>query len=200
MAAAVSLLLALTAGGTRVPWLSPTIFMLLLSFVALAAAFAWWLRHAAEPFLPATVLTNPVVRAGTAATACALGVMTGLMIYMPLYYQLVHGLSATQAGLALIPVIIMTTPGSMISGRVMMHMRHYKLSPYIGVSITIATTAVLVGWPAMPVYGAILAAGLIGFGVGTVFPVATVSIQNAVLRQEVGTATGAMNFFRALVS
>ena len=41
---------------------------------------------------------------------------------------------------------------------------------------------------------------LIGFGVGTVYPVATVSIQNAVPMHQVGTATGAMNFFRALAS
>src|SRR5262249_57597524 len=39
-----------------------------------------------------------------------------------------------------------------------------------------------------------------GFGAGTVYPVATVSIQNAVPAHEVGTATGAMNFCRALAS
>jgi hypothetical protein len=33
-----------------------------------------------------------------------------------------------------------------------------------------------------------------------VFPIATVCVQNAVWRHEVGTATGAMNFFRALMS
>jgi MFS family permease len=52
----------------------------------------------------------------------------------------------------------------------------------------------------MPLAGAVVAAGAIGFGVGSVFPIATVSIQNAVRRHEVGTATGAMNFFRALAS
>jgi len=52
----------------------------------------------------------------------------------------------------------------------------------------------------MPLAAAIIATGVVGFGIGTVFPVATVSIQNAVSRHEVGTATGAMNFFRALVS
>ena len=45
-----------------------------------------------------------------------------------------------------------------------------------------------------------IALTLIGFGVGTVYPVATVSIQNAVPAHQVGTATGAMNFFRALAS
>ena len=66
-------------------------------------------------------------------------------------------------------------------------------------SPTVAVAALVV-WPAMPLAWAIVAAGVIGFGVGTVFPIATVSIQNAVARHEVGTATGAMNFFRALAS
>jgi len=52
----------------------------------------------------------------------------------------------------------------------------------------------------MPLAGAVVAAGFVGFGVGTVFPIATVSIQNSVPRHQVGTATGAMNFFRALAS
>jgi hypothetical protein len=37
-------------------------------------------------------------------------------------------------------------------------------------------------------------------GIGTAFPTATVSIQNAVARHQVGTATGAANFFRSLLS
>ena len=199
-AAATALLLALTSGGTRVPWLSPTIFGLVGAAILLTLAFGVRLKRAPEPFLPLTVLTNPVMRVGTMATACGLGVMTGLMIYLPLYYQVVHALSATDAGLALIPVVIFTTPGSMLSGRAMMYLRHYKLSPYLGLGLTIAAIAALVWDPTMPLAGAIVAAGIIGFGVGTVFPIATVSIQNSVLRHEVGTATGAMNFFRALAS
>src|SRR5262249_18365922 len=54
--------------------------------------------------------------------------------------------------------------------------------------------------PAMPLYGVIIALTFIGFGAGTVYPVATVSIQNAVPAHQVGTATGTMNFFRALAS
>jgi EmrB/QacA subfamily drug resistance transporter len=199
-AAAVALLLALTSGGTRVAWLSPTIFGLVGASILLTLVFAWWLRRAPEPFLPLTVLANPVMRLGTMATSCGLGVMTGFMIYLPLYYQVVHKLSATQSGLALIPVVIFTTPGSMMSGRSMMYLRHYKVSAYAGLGLTIAAVAALAWWPAMPLAGAIVAAGVVGFGVGSVFPIATVSIQNSVLRHEVGTATGAMNFFRALAS
>src|SRR5204863_4750480 len=153
-----------------------------------------------EPFLPLGVLANPVMRAGTVATSCGLGVMTGFMVYMPLYYQVVHKLSATQAGLALVPVIVLTTPGSMLSGRAMMHLTHYKISPYIGMTLATVAVATLAWWPAMALGWAIFATGVIGLGVGSVFPVATVSIQNAVQRRDVGTAAGAMTFFRALAS
>jgi hypothetical protein len=94
----------------------------------------------------------------------------------------------------------MTTPGAMLSGRSMLHLRHYKVSAIAGVIIAIASIAALAVWPAMPLQGVMVALTLIGFGVGTVYPVMTVSIQNAVPGHQVGTATGAMNFFRALAS
>src|SRR5262245_196542 len=200
IAAATSLLLALTSGGTRVPWLSSTIFALVAMSLGLSAAFVWWLRLAPEPFLPLTVLGNPVMRAGTAATSWMLGAVLGVTVFMPLYVQLAHGLSATQAGLALIPIVVMTTPGSMLSGCSMMYLNHYKVTAIIGAIIAIASVTVLAIWPAMPLYGVIVALTFIGFGAGTVYPVATVSIQNAVPAHQVGTATGAMNFFRALAS
>jgi EmrB/QacA subfamily drug resistance transporter len=200
IAAATLLLIALTSGGTRVAWMSSTILVLAAMSLALTIAFVWWLKRAPEPFLPLNLLRNPVMRAGTAATASTLGAVLGLTVYMPLYFQVVHKLSATESGLALIPIVVMTTPGSMLSGRSMMYLRRYKSSAIAGAIIAIAGVSVLVLWPAMPLYGVIVALTLIGFGVGTVYPVSTVSIQNAVPVHHVGTATGAMNFFRALAS
>jgi EmrB/QacA subfamily drug resistance transporter len=200
MMAATLLLIALTSGGTRLAWLSPGIATLVALSVVLTLAFVWWLRVAPEPFLPLSVLANPVMRAGTAATSCTLGAVLGLTVYMPFYFQVVHRLSAADAGFALIPIVVMTTPGSMVSGRSMMHLRRYKVSAIAGASIAIASVTALVIWPAMPVIGVVIALTLIGFGVGTVYPIATVSIQNAVPMTQVGTTTGAMNFFRALAS
>jgi predicted MFS family arabinose efflux permease len=200
IAAATVFLIALTSGGTRVPWLSPTIFVLMAVSLALGIAFVWWLRRAPEPFLPLTVLRNPVMRVGTAATSWMMGAVLGLTVYMPLYFQVVHKLSATDAGVALIPIVLMTTPGSMLSGRSMMYLRRYKVSAIAGGTLAIASMTALALWPAMPLYGVVIVLTLIGFGAGTVYPVATVSIQNAVPVHQVGTATGAMNFFRALAS
>ena len=44
------------------------------------------------------------------------------------------------------------------------------------------------------------AMGLFALGLGTTFPISVVSIQNAVHRSQVGTVTGALNFFRALAA
>src|SRR6266436_4915823 len=173
MAAAVLLLLAVTWGGTRFGWLSAPIIALVAGSGLLSLALAWWLTRAPEPFLPLSVLAEPIMYTGTAANSFAMGASIGLVIFVPLYYELVHHLSASDSGLALVPLAL-TTPGSILSGRAMLHMRRYKWVPEVG--------------------------SVVGIAVGTVYPVCTVSIQNAVPNHQVGVAMGAMNFFRALAS
>jgi hypothetical protein len=67
-------------------------------------------------------------------------------------------------------------------------------------SFAIAATAYLAWRPAASPYAVMVALGVIGLGVGSVFPLSTVCIQNAVAPHLMGTATGVMNFFRALCS
>jgi EmrB/QacA subfamily drug resistance transporter len=200
MAAASALLLALTWGGTRYQWLSPQILSLFSLAVAFTVAFVWRISRTAEPYLPIPILRNPVVRMGAAASACAVGASIGLTVYVPFYYELVHKLSASDSGLALIPIAVMTTPGSIMAGRAMMYMHHYKRLPLVCLSIAIAATIYLVAYPASSPFVVMAALSLVGIGVGSVFPLSTVCIQNSVLPHQMGTATGVMNFFRALVS
>jgi len=200
MAAAIALLLALTWGGTRYPWLSPQIAFLIVAAAVLSAAFIWWVLRVPEPFLPVAVLNNPVMRVGTVTTSCTQGVSIGLTIFVPLYYELVHGLSASDSGLALIPIVMMTTPGSFLSGRAMMYMNHYKLLPIVMLCVAAFAVALLVIHPLMPVWAVACVMCLVGLGTGSSYPTVTVSIQNAVSHYQVGIAMGAMNFFRALAS
>ena len=199
MAAAVPLLLALTWGGTRYPWLSLPIIALVAASGLLSLAFGWRLTRAPEPFLPLSVLADPIMYMGTAANSFAMGASIGLVIFVPLYYELVHHLSASDSGLALIPLAL-TTPGSILSGRAMLHMRKYKWVPLVGLVVGIAGLGFLIWQPALSLWGVIVIMSLVGLAVGTVFPVCTVSIQNAVPNHQVGVAMGAMNFFRALAS
>jgi EmrB/QacA subfamily drug resistance transporter len=200
MAAAIPLLLALTWGGARYPWGSPVIVGLIAASALLSFCFSLRLTRASEPFLPLPVLANPVMRWGTSATSFAMGTSIGLTIFVPLYYEAVHKLSATASGLAMIPIVALTTPGSIMSGRAMMYLRHYKWVPLVGLACGIAALGVMAWWPAMPLNGVITLLTVVAIAIGTVYPVATVSIQNAMARHQVGVAMGAMNFFRSLGS
>jgi EmrB/QacA subfamily drug resistance transporter len=200
VASAMALLLALTWGGTRYPWLSPQIAALIFASLLLAAIFIWWVLRVPEPFLPLAVLNNPVMRFGTLGASCAQGVSIGLTIFVPLYYELVHGLSASDSGLALIPIVMMTTPGSFLSGRAMLHLNRYKWVPILFLSFASIAVMLLVIYPLMPVWAVATIMCLVGMGTGSSYPIVTVSIQNAVAHQQIGIAMGTMNFFRALAS
>src|SRR5262249_60389968 len=114
-------------------------------------------RSPPGPCPPFPVPANRVWRAGTAATSCTLGAVLGLTVYMPFYFQVVHKLSAAEAGFALIPIVVMTTPGSMLSGQSMMYLRRYKVSAIVGASLAIASVTALVVWPGMSLAHVILA-------------------------------------------
>src|SRR6266536_702272 len=199
VAATVALLLALTWGGTRYPWSSPRIVGLLAASTAFWLMFVVRLMTAREPFLPLPLLLNPVVGIGTASVTFVFGTMIGLTIFVPLYFEVVLGLSASESGLALIPQLAGTVVGSTAAGRTMVQMRHYKRMPMVGLGLAIAALAAMAMAPtALPRAAICALLGIVGIGMGTLFPVTTVSVQNAVLPHQLGTATGVMNFFRSL--
>jgi EmrB/QacA subfamily drug resistance transporter len=199
--ASVALLLALSWGGRHYDWISWQLGSLFLSSTILWGLFAWRLVATEEPFLPLTVLGNPVVRCAALAGACNMGTLVGMTIFVPLYFEVVLHLSASQSGMALIPLMSATVVFSTITGRLMMHMEHYKRVSLIGLAVAIFALGPLAIWPGtMPIVLVLILLTIIGAGLGTVFPVSTVCLQNAVSRSQMGIATGAANFFRALFS
>ncbi len=201
MSAAVSLLFALSWGGVRFPWLSWQILVLFAGSAMLWGLFAWRLLTAREPFLPLSVLANPIVRTATLSGACCMGVLVGLTIFIPLYFETVIHLSASQSGLALIPLMGASVISATITGRAMAQVEHYKRMAFAGFVVAILSLGALAIWPiGLPIAGIIAILTVTGFGVGAVFPVTTVSLQNAVSGRHMGIATGSLNFFRSLGS
>ncbi len=199
MAAAVVFMLVLTWGGNRYLWLSPTIMAMVGASVALALAFVWHARNAEEPFLPLPLMGGTVVPYGMAAGGCAMGAMLGLTVHLPLYYEVVYHLSASEAGLALIPLAAVSTGGAAIAGRTMARARHYKRVAIIGTACA-ALAGCALALTALPLWVLLALLSVFALGLGTVFPISVVSLQNSVARSQVGTITGAMNFFRALMA
>jgi EmrB/QacA subfamily drug resistance transporter len=199
MASAVVFMLVLTWGGNRYLWLSPTIMAMVGASVALALAFVWQAGKAEEPFLPLSLLGGTVVPYAMLAGGCALGAMLGLTVHLPLYYEVVYHLSASEAGLGLIPLAAISTFGAAFAGRTMARVRHYKRVAIIGTLFATAMGCVL-ATTALPLWALLVLLSVFALGLGTAFPVSVVSIQNSVARAQVGTITGAMNFFRALMA
>lgn len=201
MGASVALLLALSWGGRLYPWASREIVALFALSLVLWLAFAWRLKTAAEPFLPLAVLGNKVVRAAALAGACNMATLIGMTIFVPLYFEVVLHLSATQSGLGLIPMMTAVVLAATLTGRSLMRVERYKRIPMTGTLCGIAALTPLAIAPAgLPLPVVILLQTVIGLSIGTVFPISTVCMQNAVERSQMGVATGAANFFRALFS
>src|SRR6202790_4056002 len=199
MASAVVIMLVLTWGGNRYLWLSPTILAMIGASVALTLAFIWHAGRAKEPFLPLSLMGGPIAPYALAGGGCAFGAMLGLTVHLPLYYEVVYHLSASEAGLALIPLAAISTGGSAIAGQAMARFKHYKRVAIIGTSCAAVLGCVL-ALTMLPLWALLTLLSLFAVGLGTVFPVSVVALQNSVARSQVGTITGAMNFFRALMA
>ena len=193
------MLLALSWGGLHYPWGSFEILSLLAASIVLWVMFVLRLWSAKEPLIPLSLLQNQVVLTATLAACFGMGTFIGLTIYMPIYLEGVLHMPASLSGLALIPLMVGTVTGATLSGTLMPKLKHYKRLPVAGLSLSVVATVLLVFAPAHLPFA--LLEGLlacISLGLGTVLPVTTISIQNAVDFHQLGTATASMNFFRSL--
>jgi MFS family permease len=108
-------------------------------------------------------------------------------------------LTASEAGLALIPLAAISTCGAAIAGRTMARAKHYKRVAIVGTSWA-ALCGLGLTLTTLPLWALLTLMAAFALGLGTTFPVCVVSVQNSVSRPQVGTITGALNFFRSLMS
>jgi EmrB/QacA subfamily drug resistance transporter len=201
VAAALALLIALAWGGVRYPWNSSTITGLFAASAALWVAFGWRLLRAPEPFIPLTMLADPVVLGIVMAGFFSIGTIVGLTIFTPIYVELVLGRSPSASGIVLIAFMSGATFGSMVAGRLMPRLERYKLVAVAAMPVGIAAIIVFALAPAdITLTEATILLAVGGAGMGPMWPTTTVIIQNAVPLHQLGIATGTLSFFRQLGS
>ena len=103
--AITSLLLGLTLGGLD----SPITVLLLLTSLVLTVIFLSIERHTKSPVLDLSLFKNRVFTIGNLSNLFSGLAFASLAFVMTLYFQLVRGFSAYNAGLALIPIIALVT-------------------------------------------------------------------------------------------
>jgi EmrB/QacA subfamily drug resistance transporter len=199
--ATVALMLALTWAGPRHGWGSAEALGLLGVALVIGAGCVWRLLSAREPLIPIGVLKSRTIAAASIGSFLVMCAYVGLTVFLPIYLQSVHGLTTAGAGLALIAYMAGAVLGSLISARIIPHLRRYRLSAVAGVLVaTAGIVALALTWRQLSLPVAEVLMLLIGVGLGAQFPVTTVCVQNVVAAHDLGSGTGMLQFARSLGS
>jgi len=196
----VPLLLALT-WVTDYGWSSTRVESLLAFSVVMLAVFLRAETRAIEPLIPLSLFRNPII---SLCSICVfvLGMgMFGVIIYLPLYMQGVMGISATQSGNLLTPLMMGAVAGSIITGQLNLRLGSYKLAAVSGSLLVAAGMILFARMNAATLrIDVIVAMVIAGTGMGLLQPVYTVAVQNVAPRKYMGAATASTAFFRSIGS
>jgi Major Facilitator Superfamily. len=165
----------------------------------LLGAFVWQERRAAEPIIPLGLFSSSVFRVASGMGFFIGLAMFGAIIFIPLFLQLVYGVSPTSSGLRMLPLMAGLLGASILSGRAISRIGRYKKFPIAGAAITTVGMFLLsqldvntAPWVAS-VYMLI-----VGVGIGLVMQVLVLVVQNDAPARDVGVATSTATFFRSM--
>ena len=198
-AGVASLLLGLVWGGKDYPWTSGHVVGALVLAAFLLVAFAIVERRAREPILPFDILRNPIVAGSIACMALVGMAMFGTISYVPLFVQGVIGTSATSSGVVLTPLMLGAVTTSLLTGQLVSRTGRYRWNAILG-PIVLAIGMFLLWRMDVNTTNAQAARNMViaGIGIGSMMQVFVLSVQNAVPRRHIGSATALTQFSRQM--
>lgn len=194
----VLLLLGLNSGGNIVPWTHPLVFISLpLSIVFLCVFIYIENTYASEPVIPVKLLLDRTVLSACLTNWFATMSTFGLLFYGPIYFQ-IRGLSATQAGVRLIPFSLGMAVGSISSGIIMRWTGRYYLLLTAVLVIMIISLAVTSTFDlSTPTWEPFVVFAFTGFGYVGMLTVTLVALISAVAHEHQAVVTSASYAFRS---
>ncbi len=198
----VPLLLGFTWAGTQYPWLSWQIISIFGGAVVFLTLFflyeARLERQNAQPIIAPSLFTNRIFTVSVLITMITSMGLFGTVLFLPLYAQGVLGVSATNSGLLLSPMMLSLVFSSIISGQLVSRFGKYKWIAFVGMAITIGGSLMLLRLNVNSVYTDLIIAMIVfGLGLGFGMSLYTVIVQNA-LPTRIGEATSGLIFFRSI--
>jgi EmrB/QacA subfamily drug resistance transporter len=155
-------------------------------------------RRARDPIIPFQLLENRTVSASILAGFLGGIGMFGAISFVPLFAQGALGMSATEAGSLLTPLMLSWVTMSVVGGRLLLKFSYRPLT-------IIGFTLLTIGFTLMATYGTEtprfwLYAELVIIGMGLGFTMLTllIAVQQAVERRQLGVATSLNQFSRAI--
>jgi EmrB/QacA subfamily drug resistance transporter len=180
-------------------WGSVGVWGLILLGVAFLALFVWVESRAKEPMIPLHLFRIRSFTISMIAVFTAMFGFFGAVVFLPLWYQVVQGASATASGYKLMPFLFGLILSSVVSGQVVSRTGHYKWLAAgalglaaIGVALM---TQLRADTPDLMLWAWMFTAGV---GIGPSMAVFTIIVQNAVPFSELGAATSDLTLFRQI--
>jgi EmrB/QacA subfamily drug resistance transporter len=194
-----SLLMGLVWAGRDYAWGSGHVVVALSFAAALLAVFAYVERRAPEPILPFDLLRNPVVASSIACMALVGMAMFGTISYVPLFVQGVIGTSATSSGVVLTPLMLGAVTTSILTGQLVSRTGRYRWNAVLGPVVLLIGMLLLADMDVNTTTGEAARNMVIaGIGIGSMMQVFVLSVQNAVSRARIGSATALTQFARQM--
>ena len=194
-----AIVLFTSLGGNTYPWGSVQIVGLAVLGVVLLVGFVFAESRAAEPVLPLRLFRNSVFSIASIVGFIVGFALFGAVTYLPLFLQIVKGVSPTKSGLQLLPLMAGVIVASIGSGLLITRWGRYKIFPIVGTALMVVGLFLL---SRLDVATSILVADLymvvLGLGLGLVMQVLILAVQNAVSYEELGVATSGATLFRSM--
>jgi MFS family permease len=180
-------------------WGDPGVGGLIVLGLAIATIFVFVESRASEPLVPLSLFRNRSFTISVIAMFAASMAFFAPIVFLPRWFQVVGGSSATQSGYQLLALLGGLIISAMGSGQIVARTGRYKLLA-LGGAITLGVGLFLLSnlradtpLPVLFVWMFIT-----GLGVGPMFSIFTLVVQGAVAPRQIGTATSSLTLFQQL--
>jgi len=174
-------------------------FLLFSTAFVAVAIFIIVEREVSSPVLPLDLFKNSIFTVSSILVFLTAFGMFGSILFIPLFAQIVLGVSATSSGAILTPMMLSVVGGSIISGQMISRFGKYKIMSVLGIGIVIIALYLLSKMTASTTQSELVVRMIItGLGLGLTMPVFTLAVQNAFEHSKLGVVTASSQLFRSL--
>lgn len=180
-------------------WTDPEVGGLIALGLLLGAAFIWAESRAKEPIVPLGLFRIRAFTASVFAIFLAAMGFFAAIVFLPRWYQVVAGSSATESGYQILPLLGGLIISAIASGQIVARTGRYK-ALILGALVVLATGLFLLTHlrsdtspPLVWLWMAIT-----GLGIGPTLAVFTLVVQNSVPVHQLGAATSNVTLFQQL--
>ena len=180
-------------------WTDPWVGGLMVVGAVFAALFLWWESRVEEPIIYLSLLRIRTFTISVSAMFLAAFGFFSAVVFLPRWFQVVQGASATESGYNLLPLLAALIVSATLSGQIVARTHHYKILIFgslmlLGVGLLLMTN-LRADTDRLMLWGWMVIAGL---GIGPSFAVFTLIVQNAVPVHRIGVASSSLTFFQQI--